>query len=360
MKRTVGGITYDTATSELIASGSHDDPSSQAGWTLYRSQGGAFFEVVTGHDGVLSDFIPLTDAQARVFVETNANALVETVFGPLPEARRARFSRRTVIAAIDVLERKLSQAAISSLLVDFGPEVYEGISDSGSAKSRMVELKKFLDRHPRYVVEDGILEDVLVERAAKLLPAEQPRFAWSQPAPPIEEFDRLKRVLQQDGFIVTDGALRRELPEDIGLPEAQSELVRLLNRHGLAVAKGHLEQALDNHARGNWASANAQIRTFFEGLLDDIAVKLDSAAGSKPSGHPRRTHLANLTPPFLDRALNEWDDSGLGFVNGLMKRLHPSGSHPGLSDEDDCTFRLHIVLLTARLFLSRFNARAAP
>jgi hypothetical protein len=55
------------------------------------------------------------------------------------------------------------------------------------------------------------------------------------------------------------------------------------------------------------------------------------------------------------RELNEWDDNGLGFINGLMKRLHPKGSHPGLPDEEDSTFRLHIVLLTARLLLTRFD-----
>jgi hypothetical protein len=58
--------------------------------------------------------------------------------------------------------------------------------------------------------------------------------------------------------------------------------------------------------------------------------------------------------------LNEWDDNGLGFVNGLVKRLHPHGSHPGLSDQDDSTFRLHTVLLTARLFLVRFDTWGKP
>ena len=38
-------------------------------------------------------------------------------------------------------------------------------------------------------------------------------------------------------------------------------------------------------------------------------------------------------------------------------RSHPSGSHPGLSDEDDCTFRLHLVLLVSRLLLQRLRGR---
>ena len=31
------------------------------------------------------------------------------------------------------------------------------------------------------------------------------------------------------------------------------------------------------------------------------------------------------------------------------------GAHPGLSDEEDCTFRLHLVLLTARFFLRQLD-----
>ena len=62
------------------------------------------------------------------------------------------------------------------------------------------------------------------------------------------------------------------------------------------------------------------------------------------------------SPPFISRELNEWSDDGKNFVNGTFKRVHPQGSHPGLSDEEDCTFRLHLVLLVARLFLRRLNS----
>jgi hypothetical protein len=48
-------------------------------------------------------------------------------------------------------------------------------------------------------------------------------------------------------------------------------------------------------------------------------------------------------------------DNGLGFMNGLVKRLHPQGAHHGLSDESDSTVRLHMVLLTARLLLVRYD-----
>jgi hypothetical protein len=264
------------------------------------------------------------------------------------------FSRRTIFAAIDVLEARSSQAEIGALFLDFGPDVYTKIrGENVGAKKRMNDLKRFVDANPQHPVDGGLLENMLVERAATHLPSEDHEYLWAN-TPALK---RLKHTLAQDNFIVTGGQLRRELPTDIGLPEAESDLMRLLNQHGLTVAKGHLEQAFDNHTKGNWAAANSQIRAFLEGLFDDLAVKIDPSASVKKSGQDRRAHLASVNPPLFDRTLNEWGDNGVGLVNGLMARLHPQGAHPGLSDEDDSTFRLHLVLLTARLFLARYDKR---
>jgi hypothetical protein len=93
-------------------------------------------------------------------------------------------------------------------------------------------------------------------------------------------------------------------------------------------------------------------------LLDGIAEHLDPTASTLGSGQLRRTKLAALE--FLSIPLNEWNNDGKGFINGLVKRLHPQGAHPGLSDEEDCTFRLHVVLLTAALLLRRFDKWRRP
>ena len=58
--------------------------------------------------------------------------------------------------------------------------------------------------------------------------------------------------------------------------------MRLLDRYGFGTAKGHLEQAMENHARGNWAAANGQLRTFFDALLDGITERLEPGAESLP------------------------------------------------------------------------------
>ena len=79
-----------------------------------------------------------------------------------------------------------------------------------------------------------------------------------------------------------------------------------------------------------------------EGLLDDIACHIDptdSARAATPEN--RRALLASDQIGFLSVDRKEWTPDGKNFVNGLMKILHPEGSHPGLSDEDHSTFRLH-------------------
>ena len=265
-----------------------------------------------------------------------------------------RFSRRTVVAAIDVLDQKLTQAATSHFLLTLGPEINGAVRGEGtSVRKRMNDLISFVDHHPAHLVDGGPLEVVIVEKAVSLLQPDRPRAPWSPPpslSPAAKVFNRL---LEQDGFVISDGTLRRALPADIALPRTDSELTSLLEQHGFDTAKGHLEQASDAHGRGNWASANGQLRTFFDALLDGVAAKLDPSVGVLPSGQPRRAKLAGLG--FLSIPLNEWDNDGRGFINGLVRRLHPQGAHLGLSDEDDSTFRLHVVLLTAALLLRRFD-----
>ena len=141
----------------------------------------------------------------------------------------------------------------------------------------------------------------------------------------------------------------------LSLTQRETEVESRLLKLGFTVAEGHLKQAVSAHTRGEWAAANSQMRTFVESLFDSFADKLLPAPPPTTS-HGRREQLARLSPPFIDPALNEWDfTSNNGFVQGFWKRLHPSGSHPGLSDEDDCTFRLQMVYLVAHRFLKRFE-----
>jgi len=269
-----------------------------------------------------------------------------------------RFSRRTVIAAAEVMEGELeTHADLTRQLLKLDPWLAERCKN-GTLTDRFNRLIQTFDEEPNYRLDDGEpLWGKFVETAVALLRPPRERFSFEDDAGTETEVQTLdgafRRALEVDGFVVSGKTLHRALPVDVELPAAQSEVDRLLAKHGFATAIGHLKEALDAHGRGGWAAANSQIRTFLDALLDDMAIKLDPTAANLGSGQPRRTRLA--AQGFLNRELNEWDDNGLGFINGLTKRLHPKGSHPGLSDEEDSTFRLHVVLLTARLLLTRLD-----
>ena len=166
------------------------------------------------------------------------------------------------------------------------------------------------------------------------------------------------RGLARDGYVLTSGdcggdaSIRAALPTQIQLPQTDDEVHQLLKSAGFATPLGHLDQAIEAHTRGDWAACNSQLRTFLESLFDDIARNVrPQEAAQRPSSENRRALLAEIGFLAMDR--NEWTQDGKNYINGLVKMLHTEGSHPGLSDEDHSTFRLHVVLVTARTFLRR-------
>jgi len=171
----------------------------------------------------------------------------------------------------------------------------------------------------------------------------------------------LLRGLARDGYVVVWGGwreppkLRAALPDEVDLPAADDEVRGLLKHFAFTVPLRHLDVAIEAHTRGDWEAANAQLRTFLEGLFDEIARLIDPAnAGQRHGGVNQRQMLADPIG-FLAVDRKEWTADGRNYVEGLFKMLHTDGSHPGLSDEDHCTFRLHIVLVTARTFLRRLR-----
>ena len=171
-----------------------------------------------------------------------------------------------------------------------------------------------------------------------------------------------KQSIFDDGPRVIEVAvLRRMLPDDLpGLDfrEAESEVDNLLRKHNLTVAAGHLQMALSAFQRGEWSSANGELRKLYESYLDEIANRL-GYSGSGDSKARRDFLGAGATPPFLLEEYNEWHPQKTQFVQGLMNRMHPHGGHAGLSEEEDATFRLQVTLITARLFLRRLDQRVS-
>jgi hypothetical protein len=264
------------------------------------------------------------------------------------------FSRRTILAALDTFEN-MSHSEIDRYLLDYGLENVAP-AEAGNKQKRATLVAAYLFKDPERRDEDGrnLVDTIVQERVQRAI------SACSYGGFNFETFQKhyaaIHRGLERDGFTIEDGQLRRALPDVLDLPKADDEVHALLHAYNLTTPRGHLDQAISAHSRGDWAAANAQFRPFVESLFDEIAEQLNrGVAGLPPPGHPRRQWLANTNPPFFIAALNEWSNDGKGFVEGFYRRLHPAGAHPGLSDEDDSTFRLHLVLLVARLLLRRLR-----
>ena len=274
--------------------------------------------------------------------------------------REKPFTRPTIVAANELLAQAArTHTDINKLVLRLGLEAE--IPDDNSLG---IEKEKKVDRLGRIVLARA--EDVVatVDGSFTLAEAfirEVLAFALEGSGGPRQ--DAFLRGLSRDGYVIVLGdgghppSLRIALPVEVDLPEADDEVRNLLKHFQFNVAAGHLEQAIEAHTRGEWAAANAQLRTFLEGLLDDIARYVDSArANALSTSENRRAMLAEPTIGFLAVDRNEWTPDGKNYINGLFKMLHTDGSHPGLSDEDHCTFRLHIALVTARTFLRRLWA----
>lgn len=282
------------------------------------------------------------------------------------------FSRMTVVGALEVIASFNSHADMEVLNVQWG---IDGRIDTTSKAARVASVAKIALGEDLVVqTENGWvpLARAVVEKAIKAPDFRHDTDAWR----------KFVDGLRSDGFEVafkevevTSSSifgsdetkkvanLVRMLPDNIAgmdFRQAEDEVVMLLEECGFHVAKGHLNHALSAFQRGEWSAANGELRNFYESYLNDIADALgySGAADSKA----KRDFLGNCNPPFLFADYNEWNANTQKpqFVQGLMSRLHPHGGHPGLSEEEDATFRLQVSLVTARLFLRRYNKRKNP
>lgn len=263
--------------------------------------------------------------------------------------RSSPFTRPTLIAAVELLEQH-TQARFNQVVLRLGLE-------NEISSSTNISVAKKCDLLGRIVVQhsDGLLDtldgsmtlgEAVIRQAIQLV---QPDLLHPQQTAFV-------RGLARDGYVLNwndlgqDASLRAALPEEVLLPETGDEVHQLLKSFGFATPLGHLDQAIEAHTRGDWAACNGQLRTFLESLFDDIARRVWHEDVGQ-SAENRRALLAEAG--FLSITRNEWTQDGKNYVNGLIKMLHSEGSHPGLSDEDHSTFRLHVVLVSARTFLRR-------
>ena len=265
--------------------------------------------------------------------------------------RSVPFTRPTLIAAVELLEQH-SQARFNQMILRLGLEDDVSSSTSISVANKCALLGRIIVQRADAVLDtlEGrmTLGEAVIRQAAQL----------AQQNPTHAQQTAFARGLARDGYVLTwddhgrNPSIRTSLPGEIQLPQTDDEVHQLLKSFGFPTPLGHLDQAIEAHTRGDWAACNSQLRTFLESMFDDIARHVrPQEAAQRPSSENRRALLAEIG--FLATNRSEWTQDGKNYVNGLFKMLHTEGSHPGLSDEDHSTFRLHVALVTGRTFLRR-------
>lgn len=284
----------------------------------------------------------------------------------------SEFNRMTIVAAAEVVSEFHSHGDLSVLEVQWG---IDGRCSSSGKSARVADLSRIaVNENPHVLTAGGrmTLSRALIELAIDAPNQTRESGCWRRFVAGLRfvgfEIDEQRQETHSDesSGLPTEKqlrTLRRMLPTDapqLDFREAESEVARLLDHHGLATARGHLAQAVSAFQRGEWSSANGELRNFFESYLNEIAL----AFGYSGSGESKekRDYLGHgIQPAFLLADYNEWNSNSQKpqYVQGLMSRMHPHGGHPGLSEEEDATFRLQITLVTARLFLRRYDQRKA-
>lgn len=219
------------------------------------------------------------------------------------------FSRITVVGALEVIASFSSPADMEVLTLQWAIDGRFGIESNAAFVAGVAKIA--IHEDPDVQTESGwvALTRAVVEKAIEAPEYRHDTEAWA----------KFVVGLRSDGFNVVFkeievpsssilgnvetrkvARLVRMLPENItgmNFGEAEDEIGVLLNECGFQIAKGHLNQALSAFQRGEWSSANGELRNFYESYLNEIAVGLGyTGAGDSKA---KRDFLGNLQPPFL-------------------------------------------------------------
>lgn len=249
------------------------------------------------------------------------------------------FSRKTIIEIVNALNLD-TYDKVERFALEFG---LDGIVSGRYVKEKQTSIVKYLIANPKAAGPNG---SALAIEIVEYIIDNYHGYETSQ-----ENYPQLANSLDKDGFELTNEGIRKKLPKNLPLVEQEDQLMALLSKHDFEVAKGHYDQAVASHARSEWASANAQLRTFVEEFINK-AYDIVCSEGDQ-SNHQKRIALAKAG--FFVSEYNEYLFNGTGFIEGFWKRLHPEGSHPGLSEQSDSTFRLHLVILVIHYLMMRLD-----
>ena len=248
--------------------------------------------------------------------------------------------RRSIAVLIELLEVYRTDAQIKQLLFKHGlEERYSG----SNKKSRLGNVFYPL------VVEDA--DQAEVERTRYLcqefVSGLMDKGTWPDYSEQARRnYEAFRGALRVDGADLVEGRLVSFLSPSIEPGRAQGVLESRLEHWGFSVARNHLDNALDLASEGKWEPANAEVRSFLEGICEAVAAKIYCGLGKSPVRGEARKFL--LEQGFLSER-----ESTL--LSSLFQILHGEGGHAGTSSSDDCHRRRLMAVSMANYYLERLD-----
>lgn len=275
--------------------------------------------------------------------------IAEIVLPPLPlrkeESFMARkFSDRTMAICGEILSELFSDGELQNFLSRFGLlDIYRRLPQGTGKLKRIQEVIAYLNQLNNTENKDKIWDDIVIETVKTIKQIEE-RAPVSSLV--MEKIRKLEECLALDGYQIENGKIIKALPASTETIHIRDRLEQKLLDLGWFVPLQHLQDARENYAEERWAAANASIRSFLQAIFDNIAEAMSNfpKEGLVPGG-ARRQFLETIG--FLTKEEAE-------LVRALFKILATKGSHPGLSDESDCSSRILMSIGIAWRFLSRF------
>lgn len=259
------------------------------------------------------------------------------------------FSRATIMDVMFLLRDINTHATLNTYAFRYG---LDEIAVGNNKDDRVLAIGRFLLENPQIpgILGDNLAYEIVEDVISQTVPN---NFHFDIGNNEFVRYPQLRRLLLKDGFVIGNGDLIRTFDTEIDYETNENLLGKLLTRHSFDIAKGHYNQANIAFNRGDWAACNSQLRSYVEELLNKLAEKITGTPYT--SSQMAKIALSNTNPPIFYKGLNEWLDNGQGFFETFWKRLHPEGSHPGLSDESDSIFRLNLVQISTLEVLRRYD-----
>lgn len=176
------------------------------------------------------------------------------------------------------------------------------------------------------------------------------RLNWKMLNGRANKIDRqLISALRAEGYEILNGKII-PAPALQLMVESLGYLQTLLRHMKFYIAEGHLVQAVDNFQRGNWAACNAQLRSLLEEVFNVLCAKHLEDKKHLVGGAARK-HLEQL-------GIISPNESA--FIQSWFNILHTSGSHPGLSSQEDTRLRVYVTVSICHWAIVALNKSIEP